>query len=119
MWEKEVYMNNREFFEKVIAANINEEITAFATTAIEKMDAENEKRRKRNAEKLVELEPVMEQIMELVSDDPTITADIAAHFDDMSTQKISSILRKMVEMGKISQIEVTITGKGKRKAYIR
>lgn len=112
-------MTNREFFEKVAAANISEEINVFATAALEKMDADNEKRRKRNAEKFAELEPVMEQIMELVNDDPTTTADIAAHFDNMSTQKISSILRKMVEMGKICQTEVTITGKGKRKAYIR
>ena len=31
-------MTNREFFEAVINANINDELTAFATTSIEKLD---------------------------------------------------------------------------------
>ena len=47
-------MTNREFYEAVVAAKINDELTQFATEAIAKLDHTNELRKQKNAEKAIE-----------------------------------------------------------------
>ena len=54
-------MTKRDFYAKVIAAAIDEELTEFAKAEIEKLDKENAKRREKTAAKAAEGEEKAEK----------------------------------------------------------
>ena len=55
-------MTKRDFYAKVIAAAIDEELTEFAKAEIEKLDKENAKRREKTAAKAAENQPLLDEI---------------------------------------------------------
>ena len=118
-------MTNREFNTAVINANINDELTEYATAEIEKLDATNAKRREKAAEKAaekaVEKAPIREALFNVISaaDEPqTATALIEAAGLDIKPQSIPSLLKPFVEDGSVLKVDVKVKGKGTQRGYV-
>ena len=115
-------MTNREFYTAIVTANINDELTAFAEAAIEKLDVTNGKRREASAKKAAEKEatraPIREAIMGAMTKEPkTATTLIAEAGVEIKPQAIPSLLKALVEDGTLVKSQVKVTGKGKQVGY--
>ncbi len=124
--EKEVNpMTNREFYSKIASmTNIDAELVEFASDAIAKLDATNEKRKAASAvkaaEKQAEKAPIREALIAVLNDEPaTATELIAAAGLDIKPASVPSLLRPFVESGYVVKVEKKIEGKGKQRAYVR
>jgi hypothetical protein len=116
-------MTYREFLNAVIATE-NEELVAFATEEISKLDHTNEVRRAKMAEKAVakaaEKEPLRQAIYACVTDEPkTASMLIAEAGVELKPQSIPSLLKALVESGEIAKVDVKIKGKGTQRGYVR
>lgn len=119
-------MTKKEFMEKVIAMIEKTEIVdeeamvEFAHNEIEKIDRANERKKSKMTEKAKENIQLMDKIYEdiLKVDEPT-TATTVGEYMEISTQKASSLLRKMVDEGRATVEDVKIPKKGIQKGYKR
>lgn len=115
-------MTKREFMEAIVKfANegaVGEEYGAFAKEEIEKLDAALEKRREKVSAKQAENAPLMDKIYEMLGDEP-MTATVVGEMLEVSTQKASALLRKMVDEGRVAKTDVKIPKKGVQKGYTR
>lgn len=116
-------MTNREFLTAIAnSANLSADLTEFAADQITKMDARNAARKEKQSSKpsktAIENEPIKASIMEFLSaqSEPMVAADIGAALD-ITTAKASSLLRQLVNDGKVIKSEVKIPKKGKTNAY--
>lgn len=110
-------MTKREFYTAIMKGEIDEQVKLFATEELEKMDAANEKRRNTLSKKAKENEPLLQQITnEILTDEPKTATDVAAILN-VSVQKASGLLRRLVEDGKAAKVDVKIKGKGTQKGY--
>jgi hypothetical protein len=108
-------MTQREFLTAVVEANVNAELTAYATAAIVKMDEKNANRKP--TKKQLENEGVATAILEFLADkEPTVGADIAAALD-ITTQKATGLCGQLVKAGKLVKSEVKLPKVGARVAY--
>lgn len=117
-------MTNREFYEAIVKANVNDELTAFAQTALEKLDNANLARKEAAAKKAIEREaeraPIREAIVACITDEPkTATSLIAEAGVEIKPQAMPSLLRALVEAGEIERTEIKVKGKGKQIGYRR
>lgn len=113
-------MTNREFFENIIAADINVAMTSHARHCIEMLDKRNSSRSSKQTKKQQENAVIMETIMELFRQDNTLktASDIAGAIKDISSvQKASALARELVAEGKLVSTEIKVPKKGKQKAY--
>lgn len=111
-------MTNREFYNAIINGTMNEEVQDFAKEAIQKMDERNEKRSSKPSKTSIENAPIKEKIIEFISNhNEFCIASTIAEALEVSTQKISSLCRQLVNDGKLIEQEVKIPKQGKRKAY--
>lgn len=113
-------MTNREFFENIISANINEAMTSHAKHCIEMLDKRNSTRSSKPTKKQQENAVIMETIMELFRQDniQRTASDIAGAIEDISSvQKASALARELVAEGKLVSTEIKVPKKGKQKAY--
>ena len=115
-------MTNREFYQAVINANINDELTAFATASIEKLDHTNSLRKdvtaKKAQEKEAERAPIRDAIMAVMTTEPkTATTLIEEAGVEIKPQAIPSLLKDLVESGTVVKNDVKVTGKGKQRGY--
>ena len=106
-------MTNRDFYNAVINANINEEMTSFATEAIAKLDARNAKRASRPTAKQRENEPIIKAISEVLTDEPMLASKIA-ELCEISTQKASALVKKV---DGVQSTDIKVKGKGTQKGY--
>lgn len=117
-------MTNRDFYMAVMnLEGISNELKEFAAAAIEKMDTANEARRTKNLEKLsqkeAERKPLRDAIFKCITDEPkTASALISEAEVELKPQAIPSLLKPLIEEGKIAKTEVKITGKGKARGYV-
>jgi hypothetical protein len=106
-------MNQREFFNAVIAETQNAEIAEFAVNALQKMDVRNAKR----AEKAKEVKPediaLDARIREVLTTEYKTATEIAETVG-ATTSKVAGRMKKMED---ISVIDGTALGMGKRKVY--
>ena len=110
-------MTKREFYTAVMKGEIDEQVKLFATEELEKMDATNEKRRNTLTKKAKENEPLLNKIKsEILTEEPKTATDVAAVLE-VSVQKASGLLRRLVEDGKAAKVDVKIKGKGTQKGY--
>ena len=110
-------MTQREFYNAIINGTIDENVTAFAQAAIEKMDATNEKRRNPPSKTQEANAPLMAQIVDtILTAEPKTASDVAGELG-VSVQKASALLRAVVAEGKASVQDVKIPKKGTQKAY--
>lgn len=111
-------MTKREFYTAIMNGEIDEQVKLFASEELEKMDAANEKRRNTLSKKAQENLPLLQQITdEILTDEPKTATDVAAVLE-VSVQKASGLLRRLVEEGKAVKVDVKIKGKGMQKAYM-
>ena len=108
-------MTVREFYNAVINANLSDEMTEYATAAIAKMDAANEKRKNTPSKKSIENAPLVEEITKLLGSEAQTATEIGEKVG-ISTQKASALLRKLVVDGVATSTEVK-GKKGMCKAY--
>lgn len=110
-------MTYREFLTNIKEANINDEMTAYAEAALNKMDAANEKRRNTPSKKAVENQPLIDKIVdEILTNEPKTASDVAVELE-VSVQKASALLRAIVADGKATVSDVKVAKKGVQKAY--
>lgn len=111
-------MTNREFYAAIAAStNLSAELVEFATAAIAKMDATNEKRKNTPSKTAIANQPLLDRIVdEVLTVEPKTASDVAAVLE-ISTQKASSLLRHLVAEGKAVKGEAKVAGKGKQCVY--
>ena len=109
-------MTNREFYTAVIASVDNDELKAFATDAIAKLDARNAKRASKPSKKSLENEPIKASIREFLTDGSHLASEIAKGLD-LSVSKVSALCRQMVGDGLLTAEDVKVKGKGTQKSY--
>lgn len=111
-------MTQREFYTNVIAANINDEMTAFARAAVEKLNKRNTARASKPTKSQQANEIFKTEIIEFLTDKEgyTLCSTIAEHFG-VKTQKASGVLTLMVKDGTVEAADVKVPKQGKRKGY--
>ena len=125
-------MTNREMYNEMLNV-LNgtktdgwDELAEVIEGAIAKLDATNEKRKvasaAKAAEKQAEKEPVREALFAVMGgEDAPMTASmlIDAAGVDVKPASIPSLMRPLIEAGKVLKVDVKITGKGKQRGYIK
>lgn len=110
-------MTQREFFTKVIEANINEELTTKAKELVAGLD-------KRNAQKSATMTKTQkenevlkaEMVDKLEKGKGYLAAEIGVVMG-FSTSKASALAKKLVDEGKATVADVKVKGKGTQKSY--
>ena len=120
-------MTKREFFAKVSAGEMTEEMQAFAAEQLTKMDAQLEARKgkvseKEQAKRDANVALATRVAKEILGAEAMTATDVAAKLTEMlgeeiKVQKASSLCRKAVELELAVQSEVKIPKKGSQKAY--
>lgn len=111
-------MTKREFYAAIMKGEIDEQVKLFAAEELDKMDAVNEKRRNTLSKKAQENQPLLDKIEgEILTEEPKTATDVAAILE-VSVQKASGLLRRLVEDGKAAKVDVKIKGKGTQKGYV-
>ena len=109
-------MTNREFLTSVINAGISTEMTEYATAAIEKLDASNARKAEKNAEKRAAEAPLYEALTAALTAEPQTASELATVIE-VSTQKCSAMMRKLVEQGVATKTEVKVEKGRKAMGY--
>lgn len=109
-------MTNRDFFNAVINANISDELSDFAKSEIEKLDARNDKRRNTMTKEQKANEEIKGQILDFIGNGRMVASEIANGLS-LSTQKVSALCKQLVESDKLSVEDVKVKGKGTVKGY--
>ena len=110
-------MTQREFFNEIIKANINEEVNEFAIAAIEKLDKANERHKIKRAEKKEEDLPLINAVKETLTNEPKTAKEIG-EIVGVNFQKVTPILTALIGEGFAAGTEIKVKGKGKTNAYI-
>lgn len=112
----------RQYHEAVISGNITDAIIAKARAEIAKLDATNAKRAEKAAEKAKENDPIKNAIYNLLVEKGAMVASAIATAlttpeAEVTTSKVSSMCRQMVEECRLTVEDVKVKGKGKVKQY--
>lgn len=112
-------MTQKEFLMKVIETTVDEEIKAYAETALEKMAARLAERKKKMTPTQEANAALKEQILAYFTENPQTALGAAAvgAMLEISTQKASPLLRQLVDAGALTVEDVKVTGKGTVKSY--
>lgn len=112
----------RQYHEAVISGNITDDIIAKARAEIAKLDAVNAKRAEKAAEKAKENDPIKNAIYNLLVEKGAMVAsaigmELTTPEAEVTTSKVSSMCRQMVEERRLTVEDVKVKGKGKVKQY--
>lgn len=116
-------MTGREFYTAVIEANINDELVAFAQNEIVKLDKANEARKAKTAEKAVAKEaekaPIREAIFAVITAEPKTASTLIEEAGvEIKPQAIPSLLKPLIEAGKVAKADIKVKGKGTVRGYV-
>ena len=106
-------MTNREFFTAIVNSDLNDELKAFATDAIAKLDARNAKRASTPSKTQRENAPLIAKVATLLTSEPKLASELASEME-ISTQKASALVKKVEG---VSVCDVKVKGKGTQKGY--
>lgn len=109
-------MTNRDFYEKIVAAAIDADITAHAEAALAKLDETNAKRAEKQAEKSAENMAAIKAVVAELNDKPQTATDMMGVTGE-SVQKTSYYLRTAAKMGLCEVTDVKVAKKGAQKGY--
>ena len=109
-------MTNREFFNAVIKANINADLTAHATAEIAKLDKKNAKRKATEGQVKEENKPIAEAIVKALADGRMLSVDLAK-FIGQTSQKTNGVAGEMVKLGVLGKEKIKVKGKGEQTVY--
>ena len=112
----------RQYHEAVISGNITDDIIAKAKAEIAKLDATNAKRAEKAAEKAKENDPIKNAIYNLLVEKGAMVAsaiamELTSPEAEVTTSKVSSMCRQMVEERRLTVEDVKVKNKGKVKQY--
>ena len=74
-------MTNREFYTAIVNSDLNDEMKAFATDAIAKLDARNAKRASTPSKTQKENAPLIEKIASLLTSEPKLASELAKEME--------------------------------------
>lgn len=106
-------MTQRDFYTAIVNSDLNDELKAYATEAIAKLDARNAKRASTPSKTQKENAPLIEKIATLLTSEPKLASELAKEMG-LSTQKVTPLV-KAVEG--VSVTDVKVKGKGTQKGY--
>ena len=106
-------MTQRDFYNAVIATVDKDELKAFATDAIAKLDERNAKRASKPSKTQIANEPIIKAIASVLTDEPMLASKIA-ELCEISTQKASALVKKV---DGVQSVDVKVKGKGTQKGY--
>ena len=109
-------MTNREFFNAIVSANINADLTAHALAEIGKLDKKNAKRKATEGEIKADNKPIAEAIATALANGSMISSDLAKAIGQ-STQKTNGVAGEMVKLGMLTKTKVKVKNKGEVTAY--
>ena len=112
----------RQYHEAVISGNITDAIIEKARAEIAKLDAVNAKRAEKAAEKAKENDPIKNAIYNLLVENGAMVASaigaaLTTPENEITTSKVSSMCRQMVDEHRLTVEDVKVKGKGKVKQY--
>lgn len=113
----------REFWNAIITEEvISDVMREFAEKQLAQMDATNEKRKERAAEKAKEKEPRIRLVADMLTNEPKTATMIAmelseAEGTEVKVQAASALLRKAVEKGWACVQDIKVPKKGTQKGY--
>lgn len=117
-------MTKREFLMAITEGTvITAEMEGIAAEMLEKMDASNEARRAKMAEKSAAKEaekaPLREAIMACITSEPkTATMLIEESGVELKPQSIPSLLKPLIESGVVAKTDIKVKGKGTQRGYV-
>ena len=109
-------MTNREFYNAIVKANINADLTAHATAEIAKLDKKNAKRKATEGEIKTENKPIAEAILKALEGGSMLSANLAQAVG-VTTQKVNGVAGEMVKLGMLDKFKVKVKNKGEQTAY--
>lgn len=110
-------MTIREFYNEVINANINEDMTNKATELLAALDARNEKRKGTESKEKKEAAERREVVLEfLKTHEGAFTRDMIAFEVDMDPAKVSGACTALVKSGLVVKFEIKVE-KSRKVAY--
>ena len=93
----------REFYNAIInGTDITTDMVDFAKSAIEKMDTKNANRRSTMSKSQIANEDIKTDILTYMAENGNQSAKSLADYFEVSTQKISALMKQMVDTGKVS-----------------
>lgn len=109
-------MTNREFFNAIVSANINEDITNHALAEIGKLDKKNAKRKATEGQVKEENKPIAEAIVKALEGGRMLSVDLAKYIGQ-SSQKTNGVAGEMVKLGVLGKEKIKVKGKGEQTVY--
>ena len=125
MTNRELYTNTINYLRGADDVDTAELVAAFEN-ALARLDATNEKRKAASAlkaaEKQAEKEPVREALLAVMGgEDAPMTASmlIEAAELDIKPASVPSLMRPLVEAGRVVKVDMKIPGKGTQRGYAK
>ncbi len=109
-------MTNREFFNKVIAGEVDNEVVEMAQSLLTKLDEKNAKRKNTETKEQKENRVLMAKICDLLANGSMVASDIGKALG-VSTQKASALCVLLVKEGTVCFTDLKVKGKGTVKCY--
>ena len=109
-------MTNREFFNAIVSANINADLTAHALAEIAKLDKKNAKRKAEIGQVKEENKPIAEAIVKALANGTMLSVDLAKAIGQ-STQKTNGVAGEMCKIGTLVKDKIKVKGKGEQTTY--
>ena len=110
-------MTQREFFTKVIEANISEDITAKAQELIAGLDTRNAQKSATMTKTQKENEVLKAEMLEKLEKGKGYLAAEIGVIMGFSTSKATALASQLVKSGKATVADVKVKGKGTQKSY--
>lgn len=110
-------MTQREFFTKVIEANISEEMTKKAQELVAGLDKRNAQKSATMTKTQKENEVLKAEMLEKLEKGKGYLAVEIAGVMGFSTSKASALAGQLVKSGKMTVADVKVKGKGMQKSY--
>ena len=125
MTNREMYTNTINYLRGADDVDTAELIAAFED-ALARIDVTNEKRKAASAlkaaEKQAEKEPIREALLAVMGgEDAPMTASmlIEAAELDIKPASVPSLMRPLVEAGRVMKVDMKIPGKGTQRGYVK
>ena len=109
-------MTNREFYNAIVKADINADLTAHATAEIAKLDKKNAKRKATEGQVKEENKPIAEAIVKALANGRMLSVDLAK-FIGQTSQKTNGVAGEMVKLGVLGKEKIKVKGKGEQTVY--
>ena len=110
-------MTQREFFTAIINSDVAEHLKDNAQTQIEKLDKRNATRSSKPNKTQLENEGIKKDILETLTENGGMFASDIAKALDISTNKVASLCKQLIDDGKITVTEVKVPKRGKVRQY--